>query len=70
MVVVEDGLAYDYLSKEDNRTQLENMITGLVGREVSVQVTSIDAGSRFEDSYVDLSKVINMDIEIEEEGEV
>jgi DNA polymerase-3 subunit gamma/tau len=46
------------------------MITGLVGREVSVQVTSIDAGSRFEDSYVDLSKVINMDIEIEEEGEV
>jgi DNA polymerase-3 subunit gamma/tau len=70
MVVVEDGLAYDYLSKEDNRTHLENMITGLVGREVSVQVTSIDAGSRFEDSYVDLSKVINMDIEIEEEGEV
>jgi DNA polymerase-3 subunit gamma/tau len=70
MVVVEDGLAYDYLSKEDNRTQLENMITGLVGREVSVQVTSIDAGARFEDSYVDLSKVINMDIEIEEEGEV
>jgi hypothetical protein len=33
-------------------------------------VQSIAVGSRFEDNYVDLSKAINMDIEIEEEGEM
>jgi DNA polymerase-3 subunit gamma/tau len=70
MVVVEDGLAYDYLSNEDNRTHLENMISSLVGRQVQVMVQSIAVGSRFEDNYVDLSKAINMDIEIEEEGEM
>jgi DNA polymerase-3 subunit gamma/tau len=68
MVVVEDGLAYDYLSNEDNHTHLENMISGLVGKEVQVMVQSIAVGSRFEDSYVDLSKAINMDIEIEDEN--
>jgi DNA polymerase-3 subunit gamma/tau len=67
MVVVEDGLASDYLAMEDNRKLLENMISNLVGREVSVQVQSIVAGARFEDSYVDLSKIINMDIEIEDD---
>jgi DNA polymerase-3 subunit gamma/tau len=66
MVVVEDGLAYDYLSQEENRKFLENMISNLVQREVSVQIQSIPSGARFDDSYVDLSKVINMDIEYED----
>jgi DNA polymerase-3 subunit gamma/tau len=43
------------------------MISNLVGREVSVQIQSIASGARFEDNYVDLSKLINMDIEIEDE---
>jgi DNA polymerase-3 subunit gamma/tau len=66
MVVVEDGLAYDYLSDEENRKFLENMISNLVQREVLVQIQSIPSGARFDDNYVDLSKVINMDIEYEE----
>jgi DNA polymerase-3 subunit gamma/tau len=70
MVVVEDGVAYDYLSREDNHKHLEDMISNLVGREVSVQVQSLAVGTRFDDSYVDLSKVINMDIEIEDEEEM
>jgi DNA polymerase-3 subunit gamma/tau len=67
MIVVEDGLAYDYLIQEENHKHVENMISGQVGREVSVQVQSMEHGAQFEDSYVDLSKVINMDIEIEDE---
>jgi DNA polymerase-3 subunit gamma/tau len=67
LIVVEDGLAYDYLSVEDNHRHLEDMISSLVGREVAIEVQRIEAGRRFEDSYVDLSKIINMDIEIEDD---
>jgi DNA polymerase-3 subunit gamma/tau len=67
LVVVEDGLAYDYLSIEDNRKVLENTISNLVGREVAVAIQNMAVGTNFEDSYVDLSKIINMDVIIEDE---
>lgn len=69
MIVVEDGLAYDYLTGEENHKHVEDMISNFLQKEVSVQVQSIAQGSQFEDSYVDLSKVINMEIEIEDEDE-
>lgn len=67
LIVVEDGVAYDYLSGEENHKHVEDMISGFLQKEVSVQVRNLDPGRHFEESYVDLSKVINMDIEIEEE---
>ena len=67
MIVVEDGLAYDYLTDEENHKHVEDMISNFLQKEVSVQVQSIAQGSQFEDSYVDLSKVINMEIEIEDD---
>ena len=69
MIVVEDGLAYDYLTDEENHKHVEDVISNFLQKEVSVQVQSIAQGSQFEDSYVDLSKVINMEIEIEDEDE-
>ncbi|MBQ7944143.1 MAG: DNA polymerase III subunit gamma/tau [Lachnospiraceae bacterium] len=67
MIVVEDGLPYDYLMQQDNQKRVEDMISNLIQKEVSVTIQKMDQGRRFEDSYVDLAKVINMDIEIEEE---
>ncbi len=69
LLVVEDGLAYDYLSEAENHKRVEDMISGFLQKEVSVQIQSLSADSRFEDSYIDLSRVINMDIEIEEDSE-
>lgn len=66
LIVVEDGLAYDYLKEEDNHKRVEDMISNFLQKEVSVRVQSLSANRSFEDSYIDLSKVINMDIEIEE----
>jgi DNA polymerase-3 subunit gamma/tau len=68
IIVVEDGLAYDYLSVDENRKFLENMISNLVQREVAVRIESIPSGARFDETHVDLSKVINMDIEYEDEN--
>lgn len=67
LIVVEDGVAYDYLSDEGNHRYVEDMISHFLQKEVTVQIRSLEQGRHFEESYVDLSKEINMDIEIEEE---
>lgn len=66
MVVVEDGLASDYLMKNaGNRKRLEEAVSDSVGREIEVNVQSMAGERNFEDSYIDLSKIIRMDIEEE-----
>lgn len=66
MVVVEDGLASDYLMKNaGNRKRLEEAISESVGREIEVNVQSMAGERNFEDSYIDLSKIIRMEIEEE-----
>lgn len=66
LIVVEDGVAYDYLTAEENHRHVEDMISNFLQKEVTVQIRNLDPGRHFEESYVDLAKVINMDIEIEE----
>lgn len=67
VIVVEDGVAYDYLKKEENLKYVEDMISNFIQKQVSVQIQGLPSGKRFEENYVDLAKVIHMDIEIEEE---
>lgn len=67
IIVVEDGVAYDYLVNEEHHKYVQDIISSFIQKEVAVQIQCIEQGRRFEESYVDLAKVINMDIEIEEE---
>lgn len=69
MVVLEDGLASDYfLQHPENKEQLELLLSDFSGKEISVNIQAVSGSREFEDNYVDLSQVINMDIEeIEEE---
>lgn len=66
MIVVEDGMASDYfLRQEEHKELLEQMISNIAGKKVEVVIQSIQNKESFEQSYVDLSQVIHMDIEIE-----
>ena len=67
MVVVEEGLASDYLMKNpENRELLERAVCEAVQREIQVEIQSIAENQAFEDSYIDLSKMIRMEIEVED----
>lgn len=71
LIVVEDGVAYDYLNQDENCRHVENLISNFLQKEVSVQIHNLAPGRHFEENYVDLEKIIekevNMEIEIEEE---
>lgn len=66
LIVVEDGVAYDYLTDEGNHRHVEDMISNFLQKEVTVQIHNLAPGRHFDESYVDLEKVINMEIEIED----
>ncbi len=66
LVVVEDGLASDYfLQQEGHKKLLEQMLADMTGREIDVTVQTVPDRGTFEQSYVDLSQLIHMEIEEE-----
>lgn len=67
MVVLQDGLASDYFMKnEGHKEQLELLLADFAGKEIEVNFQAVESGREFEDSYVDLSQIIRMEIEEEE----
>lgn len=67
MIVVEEGLASDYLMKNtENRELLKRAVCEAVQREIELDIQSIAGNQVFEDSYIDLSKMIRMEIEVED----
>lgn len=68
MIVVEDGLPSDYFLKNtDNKELLQRSISEAVGKEIEVNIQPLASNRDFEDSYIDLSQIIHMEIEVEEE---
>ena len=66
MMVVEDGLPYDYLRQEGCKEQVERLIEDYIGKSVEISLQAMEAGRQFESSYIDLSKIINIEIEEED----
>lgn len=67
MIVVEDGPASDYFTKHpQNKEQLELLLSDFSEKAVEVTVQTVSGNREFEDNYVDLSKVIHMEIEEED----
>ena len=65
--VIEDGVAYDYLSMTENQQVVENLISNFLQKEVSISVQRLEQGADFATSYIDLTRLTTMDVEIEEE---
>ncbi|MCM1213028.1 MAG: DNA polymerase III subunit gamma/tau [Lachnospiraceae bacterium] len=70
MIVLEDGVASDYFMQHaENKQQLEALLSDFADKEIEVDIQTVKGRSEFEENYVDLSKLVNMEIEEEEEPE-
>lgn len=69
-VVLEDGMASDYFQQHpENVEQLESLLADFAGKKIQVDIRAVSGRQEFEQSYVDLSQVIRMEIEEESEGD-
>lgn len=67
MLVFDDDMAYTYVSGDSNRKAVSEAISRSIGKEVELLIKENQSGRAFEDNYVDLTKVIHMDVEEEDE---
>lgn len=66
MVVLQDGVVSDYFTQHpQNKEQLESLIADYLGKEVEVDIQTVGSEREFVENYVDLSEIINMEIEEE-----
>ena len=66
MMVVEDGVHYDYSRQDGCQEQIEILIEDYIGKRVEINLQPMETGKVFENSYIDLSKIINIEIEEED----
>lgn len=66
MLVFDDDLAYTYVSEETHKAELVQTIRNRIQKEIDISICENENKRPFEQQYVDLEKIINMEIEIEE----
>lgn len=66
MIVMPDALGADFVGREERRKELESLIENRIGKKVEVEVRHVEEGRRFEDTFVDIEKKINMEIIVED----
>lgn len=64
-LIFEDSLAEDYIKKEEHKRDVEELIAQQIGKKVEITTRINDTGRPFEDSFVDIQKLVHMDIDIE-----
>jgi len=66
LIVFEDEVAYDFVNRGLQRQELADAITAKIGKAVELEMRLLDRGRAFEDSFVDIEKIVNMEITIED----
>ena len=66
LLVTDDSVAADFLNTPEHKKEISDVIAERIEKEVEIQIQRNETNRPIEESYVDLSKIINMDIEVEE----
>lgn len=66
LVVLPDEMSAAVVGTEEHKKEIEQIIEEKIGKTVIIEVRHVEEGRKFEDSFVDIEKVINMDITVEE----
>ena len=67
VMVVSDINAYDWINSPQHREELLNAISGMMQRDIEIQIRSADSDREMDEKYPDLAEFIHMEIEEEEE---
>jgi len=66
LIVAPDEISAGALGTEEHKEEIRRLIEEKIGKQIEVEVRSVERGGRFEDSFVDLEKLIHMEITVED----
>ena len=65
-IVLPDVVSAGVVGSDSHKEESKELIAAKTGKEVEIDVKCLEAGRRFEDSFVDIESMIHMDITIED----
>ncbi len=66
LLVFEDDVAAGFVGSDTHKEEVQQLIEEKIGKAVVVEVRHVEEGRRFEDSFVDIEKLVHMDLTIED----
>lgn len=65
-IVLPDEVSAGVVGTEAHKEEISGLIADKIGKVIDIDVRYVENGRRFEDSYVDLENIINMEITVED----
>ena len=66
LIVLPDEVGASVVGTDAHKEELQHLIEEKIGKTVVIEVRHVESGRRFEDSFVDIEKVVHMDLTIED----
>lgn len=67
LIVMPDEISAAFVGADIRKQEIQELIEQKIGKMVEIEVRQMEMGRTFEDHFVDIEKVIHMDITIEDE---
>ena len=67
LIVMPDEMSASFVGGDARKQEIRELIEQKIGKTVDIEVRQVEVGRVFEDNFVDIEKVIHMDITIEDE---
>ena len=66
MLVFDDEVAAGMVGSDAHKDEIKRLIQEKIGKTVEIEVRHVEEGRRFEESFVDIEKLVHMDLTIED----
>ena len=66
LLVFDDEVAAGMIGSDTHKETVKRLIEEKIGKTMDIEVRHVEEGQRFEDSFVDIEKLIHMDLTIED----
>ncbi len=66
LVVLPDEMSAGVVGSEEHKKEIEDLIQEKIGKKVEIEVRQMEEGRKFEDHFVDIENLINMEITVED----
>ena len=66
LIVLPDEVSAGVVGTETHKEEIKNLIAEKTGKTMEIEVRQVEDGRRFEESFVDIEKIVHMDLTIED----
>lgn len=65
-IVLPDEVSAGFVASQEHKDEIVRLIEAKLGKTMEIDVRQVEEGRHFEDSYIDIEKLVNMEITIED----